>query len=582
MASRSKATSWVEAAGPNQRCSGLRGSFLRRHLIRMAAGLVFMALSGTSVTEGLLAMPRSNYHGDNASPLSQIHTGNVEHLRASRRVSLEGSAGKPVVVGSSLLFVMTHRPAAVYAFDLDWDVRVRWQYNLLLDPDSLRKQRSQRPYGLAYSADTVFAYSPDTTLTALDAQTGKVRWHVLVSGNGTDVTEPIALGAPIVVEDKVMVRLEGGPGMRSRIVAYDAFTGRSEWTAYSTGPDADTLLDPSHTTHLLEPVGRDSLSRISSHDHVERLGPLVYDPEQNLIYYSSVGRPTYDGGLAVPGFAPTTIFARSPRDGMATWIYRFSSIDALGGASSNHPIVTAAQFEQAPNATGVFYFDESGRAFGLDTAQGTALYEGHFDRDLFDALEQFSDLTGSYESGGQLARCAGSNVPNKSVAFLPDNGTFFSAYSGVCILDGLSLYRLGSGEYATGNPRKTATMVTAWRPWSGLTWRVSEGAGVASNLLATSGRLLIYGTSKGELVARNSIDGGELLRLKLGDEPVTSVLTFVEGGEQRIVVVVGDGHDLLAVPDGCKFCKSLTCPPCADACCKDTYGRSEIIPLRLR
>ena len=35
-------------------------------------------------------------------------------------------------------------------------------------------------------------------------------------------------------------------------------TGKQEWRAYSMGPDSDTLLDPEKTTHLGEPVGKDS------------------------------------------------------------------------------------------------------------------------------------------------------------------------------------------------------------------------------------------------------------------------------------------------------------------------------------
>jgi glucose dehydrogenase len=47
-------------------------------------------------------------------------------------------------------------------------------------------------------------------------------------------------------------------GVRCNWTQYDIKTGKRLWRAYSMGPDADMLVDPSKTTSMLKPVGKDS------------------------------------------------------------------------------------------------------------------------------------------------------------------------------------------------------------------------------------------------------------------------------------------------------------------------------------
>src|SRR5690606_37208965 len=65
--------------------------------------------------------------------------------------------------------------------------------------------------------------------------------------------------APMVFKDKVLVGISGGEfGVRGHVTAYNLKDGSVAWRAFSTGPDAETLLDPEKTTHPGKPVAADS------------------------------------------------------------------------------------------------------------------------------------------------------------------------------------------------------------------------------------------------------------------------------------------------------------------------------------
>jgi outer membrane protein assembly factor BamB len=85
-------------------------------------------------------------------------------------------------------------------------------------------------------------------LAALDATTGREIWRVR---NADPKLGATLAAAPLVVEDLVIAGVSGAEyGVRGYLTAYDAMTGRLVWRGYSTGPDADVLIDgpPTSTT----------------------------------------------------------------------------------------------------------------------------------------------------------------------------------------------------------------------------------------------------------------------------------------------------------------------------------------------
>ena len=186
-------------------------------------------------------------------------------------------------------------------------------------------------HGLAYAEGKIFLQQADTTLVALDANTGKVLWKAVNGDPGKGETNT---NSPIVVHDKVYTGISGGEfGVRGFLAAYDINDGSLVWKGYSTGPDDEMLIDPEMTTHLGKPVGKDSSLNSWKGDQWKigggtTWGWYTYDPELNLIYYGT-GNPSTWNPVVRPGDNKwsMTIFARDADTGMARWVYQMTPHD---------------------------------------------------------------------------------------------------------------------------------------------------------------------------------------------------------------------------------------------------------------
>src|SRR5437660_1562696 len=124
-------------------------------------------------------MPAGNYANQRYSTLKQITADNVKNLTPKWTFStgvLRGHEGAPLVVGD-VMFVHTPFPNIVYALDLNNDGKILWKYEPKQDPNVIPVMCCDTVNrGLAYGDGKVFLHQADTTLVALDAKTGKVKW----------------------------------------------------------------------------------------------------------------------------------------------------------------------------------------------------------------------------------------------------------------------------------------------------------------------------------------------------------------------------------------------------------------------
>ena len=198
-----------------------------------------------------------------------------------------------MVIGSVMYF-STPFPNIVYALDLNHDGKIIWKYEPKQDPNVIPVMCCDTVNrGVAYGDGKIFLHQADTTLVALNAQTGAVVWSVK---NGDPSRGETGTSAPQVVKDKVLVGISGGEfGVRGSMTAYDIKTGKKVWRGYSMGPDSDTLIDPENTTSLGKPVGPDSGTNTWKGDQWKigggaTWGWISFDPQLNLVYYGS-GNP---------------------------------------------------------------------------------------------------------------------------------------------------------------------------------------------------------------------------------------------------------------------------------------------------
>ena len=152
---------------------------------------------------------------------------------------LRGHEGSPLVIGDTM-YMHTPFPNNVYAVNLK-DQTFKWKYEPKQDANVVPVMCCDTVNrGLAYGDGKIFLQQADTTLVALDANTGKVVW---TAKNGDPKIGETNTNAPHVFKDKVITGISGGEfGVRGRLIAYDLKTGKKVWTAWSTGPGQRTAV----------------------------------------------------------------------------------------------------------------------------------------------------------------------------------------------------------------------------------------------------------------------------------------------------------------------------------------------------
>ncbi len=334
---------------------------------------------------GQWVIQTGDYANTRYSELDQINRDNVGDLQVAWSFStgvLRGHEGGPLVI-DNMMYVHTPFPNIVYALDLNDDGRIVWKYEPKQDPNVIPVMCCDTVNrGVAYANDTIFLHQADTTVVALDAMTGEVKWTA-VNGDPTKGETNTATVMP--VKDKVIVGISGGEfGVRGHVTAYDMETGEQVWRAYSTGPDEEMLVDPENTMELGKPVGENSSLDSWEGDQWQIGGGTTwgwysYDPELDLIYYGT-GNPSTWNPAQRPGDNKwsMTIFARDPDDGMAKWVYQMTPHDEWDYDGVNENILVDQEIDGEMRKL-LVHFDRNGFAYTLDRETGELLVAEKYD-----------------------------------------------------------------------------------------------------------------------------------------------------------------------------------------------------------
>ncbi len=515
-------------------------------------------------------MPTGDYANRRFSKLDQINSNNVKRLAPVWTFStgvLRGHEGGPLVIGSVMYF-NTPFPNTVYALDLNRDGKIIWKYEPKQDPNVIPVMCCDTVNrGVAYGDGKVFQYQADTTLVALNANTGAVVWS---AKNGDPSKGETGTSAPMVIKDKVFVGISGGEfGVRGSITAYDIKTGKLVWRGYSMGPDSDTLIDPERTTHLGRPVGKDSSISTWKGDQWKIGGGTTwgwysYDPELNLMYYGS-GNPSTWNPKQRPGDNrwSMTIWARDVDTGVAKWVYQMTPHDQWDFDGINEMILTNQEMRKV-----LVHFDRNGFGYTLDRVTGELLVAEKFDPAVNWATKVDTDKSSptygrplvvkaySTEANGEDVNSEGicpaalGSKDEQPAAYSPITNLFYIPANHVC-MD----YEPFHVSYSAGQPYVGATLsmyppkgetnmgnFTAWDAKTGkIVWQKKEQFSVWSGALATAGNLVFYGTLEGYLKAVDATTGDELYKFKTPSGIIGNVSTYEHGGKQYIAVLSGVG-----------------------------------------
>src|SRR5947208_9779178 len=334
------------------------------------------------------AMQAGNMQNQRYSALKQINKTNVKNLRVAWTMStgvLRGHEGGPLVIGD-MLYIHSPFPNKVFAISLA-DQQIKWKYEPKQDPTVIPVMCCDTVNrGLAYADGQIFLQQADTNLDTLDAKTGKEVWKVK---NGDPKKGETNTNAPHVFKGMVITGISGGEfGVRGFVAAYDIKSGRQVWKAYSTGPDAEMLMDPDKTMTWTDgkmaPVGRDSSLKTWQGDQWKIGGGTTwgwysYDPKLNLMYYGS-GNPSTWNPAQRPGDNKwsMTIWARDVDTGVAKWVYQMTPYDEWDFDGINEMILADIPVK-GKQTKALVHFDRNGFGYTLDRMTGALLVAEKYD-----------------------------------------------------------------------------------------------------------------------------------------------------------------------------------------------------------
>jgi len=519
------------------------------------------------------AAQAGDYSNQRHSGLDQINAANVGTLQVAWTMStgvLRGHEGSPLVIGEDM-YLHTPFPNTVYAINLA-DQTFKWRYEPTQDeavPSVMCCDTVNR--GLAYGDGKIFLQQADTTLVALDATTGEVVWSVK---NGNPEIGETNTNAPHVFGDVVLTGISGGEfGVRGRMHAYDVKTGALLWKAYSTGPDADLLVDPAKTMtwagDKLVPIGQDSSLKSWRGAQWKWGGGTTwgwysYDPRLNLVYYGT-GNPAPWNSRQRPGDNKwsATIFARDLTSGMAKWVYQMTPHDEWDYDGVNEMILADIKMNgQAVPA--LVHMDRNGFGYTMNRATGELLRAEKYDPSVNWATK-VDHRSGRPEVDSQYSPDrAGGSAPVSGIcpgtvgaknqqpsSFDPHSGLVLVPANHVCMIYESYPVDYRAGHAFTGamlslypTPASHGGMgdFIAWDPVRGKTvWSNPERFSVWSGALTTAGGIAFYGTLEGYLKAVSIVDGRELWKFKTPSGIIGNVFTYLYHGKQYVGVYSGVG-----------------------------------------
>jgi lanthanide-dependent methanol dehydrogenase len=551
----------------------MRGAVLAAAAVISTSALADADLDAKIADSANWAAQAGDYANHRHSSLKQISDNNVGKLQVAWTMStgvLRGHEGSPLVIGD-MMYIHTPFPNNVYAVSLK-DQTFKWKYEPKQDADVVPVMCCDTVNrGLAYGDGKIFLQQADTTLVALDAKTGKVVWSVK---NGNPKIGETNTNAPHVFKDKVLTGISGGEfGVRGRVIAYDIKTGHKVWLGYSTGPDAEMLMDPAKTmtwtNGKMAQVGKDSSLKTWQGDQWKlgggtTWGWYAYDPKLNLVYYGS-GNPGTWNPAQRPGDNKwsMTIWARDLDTGMAKWVFQMTPHDEWDFDGVNEMVLLDVD-HGGKKVPGLAHFDRNGFGYTLNRQTGELLVAEKYDpqvnwatkvdmktgRPLVDKKYSPGTTGPDVDVKGICPAALGSKDEQPS-SYDPTTGYVLVPTNHVCMT-----YEPFQVEYTAGQPYVGATLTMfptpnshggmgnfiAWDASQGkIVWTKPERFSVWSGALTTDGGVTFYGTLEGYIKAVDTKTGKDLWKFKMPSGIIGNVFTYEYGGKQYVGVYSGIG-----------------------------------------
>jgi quinohemoprotein ethanol dehydrogenase len=596
--------------------SRLRDSLRRQRRLPIAGLLVLVSAAALTLAgcggstkavpaftaDELTALPQQDWltnggtlFNQRYSPLDQIDRSNVADLKGVWRTHLSSatafkySGETQPLVHDGVIYLSTGA-SDVFALDVESGKTI-WQYEGNLDQSINTVCCGWTSRGVAIGDGRVYLGKLDGNLVALDAHSGQEVWSAAVGDwrKGETITS-----APLYYQGLVVTGISGGEfGVRSRVTAYDAETGKLVWRFY-------TIPGPGEVGHDTWPQDNDAWK----HGGAPVWQTPAVDPKLGLLYFSTGNTsPDFDGSSRKgDNLFANSIVAVDAKTGEYRWHYQQVHHD-IWDLDSPSPVVlfdltVDGQLRHAlaeASKTGwVYILDRTNgkplvgideKAVPQELRQHTAETQPYPVGDAFTpqsvTAEEVARLTKaraaaaqgaggedklstpkwSYVNEGRIftpfwgqtgvisrpSTIGGTNWPPSS--YNPDTG-----YMYVCSADAISIFTssettyepadirmgndfLGSAFNAPDGNLVRGTFTAMDMRTNTIAWQKQWDHSCYSGSVTTAGGLVFVGHNDGRLIAYDARNGGQLWEFQTGAGANAPATVFEHKGKQYVILV---------------------------------------------
>jgi len=492
-----------------------------------------------------------DYTGRRYSGLSQITPHNVSGLQAQWVFHSRNSQVLEVtpVVINGIMYVTSGNDA--FALDARTG-RVLWSHSRSLTEGLIEDAAAHHNRGVAVWHSRVYMETDDAHLLCLDARSGSLIWDVAfgdIKGNPANG----ATSVPLIVHGKVIVAPAGGDaGVRGKIEAYDAETGKLVWRFWTIpGPGEPNF-------------GTWGKGDTWQHGGVTAWMPGSYDAETNTLFWGT-GNPSPDfEGSARPGdnLYGDCVLALDPDSGRLKWYFQFTPHDLYDYDAVETPVLIDGDYKGQPRKL-LVEANRNGFIYVLDRTNGKFLGATLFDPSVNWA--RGIDANGRPITTGVIPTPQGTKIcPGIegatnwfSPSYNPETHLFYFMALQECnitrakpqpFVKGKSYYNTGV-ERIEEEPGKK--ILVAFDVDKGeIAWRypqVGEGNSWAGTL-STAGGLVFFGDDAGSFEAIDARDGKPLWHFNTGQNIHASPMAYSVDGVQYVAIAAGSDIFSFALP----------------------------------
>jgi quinohemoprotein ethanol dehydrogenase len=533
------------------------------------------------------------------STLDEINTENVSELKGDwmTKIGSNATAAKFSAEGQALEYEGTiYIPDGaddVFAMDASTG-EILWTYEPHLPPDPLGEVIccGWDNRGVAIGEGMVFVSQLNGDEVALDQETGKVVWSTNVekAREGFSITS-----APLYYNGRVYAGGSGGEyGIRGRLTAIDAKTGKIDWRFYTTPSPEET--------------GGDTWPDNGSYKHggASLWNTPSVDPKLGMLYFSTSNASPWVGDERKgENLFTASIVALDAETGEYKWHFQQVHHD-LWDFDSPSPTVFFDGEMNGEMREGVGEPSKTGWLYLVDRKTGKPIYpipevkvpqdpgQNTWATQPEPTIPPFSPIEATEEAVNKAEEAVANNKPpvkivgskiftpqssdpsqinlgaNSAVggdnwppsSFDPEKNMYFvcSQSGALGLVTPPKPQAYVEGENYIGSDTVVATgfdttgFVTAYDMSTGeIAWQNElPEESCYSGAVTTAGGLVFVGKNNGELVAYDTESGKELWHWQTGAGANTTVTPFEDEGEEKIAIYAG-GNSLAATSHGENF-----------------------------